>query len=205
MIDKKKLHNRNKSEAIKFLAESDPVIKQIIEKYGIPKIWKREEGFETLINIIIEQMLSTKAAASIFAKFKTVLKKVTPENILKTDDQKLREAGLSYSKIKYCKNISQAVIDGELDLFALRKMDNDEAVKELTKIKGVGDWTAYIYIIACLQRADIWPYGDNALAVAVQKHKNLKKFPSKKELISIGEKYKPWCTMAAFLYWNTFN
>ena len=205
MTDKTKLHNRNKSEAIDFVVNCDPILKKIKDEFGVPKIWKREEGFETLINIIIEQMLSVKAASSIFAKFKILLKKVTPENILKTDDEKLRAVGLSYSKIKYCKNISRSVKEGELDLEKLKKMSNEDAVKALTKIKGIGDWTAYIYIMACLQRADIWPYGDNALAVAVQKYHGFKEFPTKKELITIGERYKPWRSMAAFMYWNTYN
>ncbi|MFA8341904.1 MAG: DNA-3-methyladenine glycosylase [Rhodothermaceae bacterium] len=205
MTEKKKLYAGNKKEAVEFLIKTDPLLAKLIKEFGNPKLWTRPEGFETLINIIVEQMLSVKAAASIFERFKKTLKKVTPQNILKADDEKLREVGLSYSKIKYCKNISQAVVSGELDLEALKKMDNKKATKTLTSIKGVGDWTANIYLMACMKRADIWPYGDNALALAVQKFHKIKEYPTKKELVEIGNRYAPWRSMAAFIYWNTYN
>lgn len=205
MTEKKKLYAGNKKEAVEFLIKTDPLLAKLIKEFGTPKLWTRPEGFETLINIIVEQMLSVKAAASIFERFKKTIKKVTPQNILKADDEKLREVGLSYSKIKYCKNISQAVVSGELDLEALKKMDNKTATKTLTSIKGVGDWTANIYLMACMKRADIWPYGDNALALAVQKFHKIKEYPTKKELVEIGNQYAPWRSMAAFIYWNTYN
>jgi len=205
MTEKKKLYAGNKKEAIEFLIKTDPLLAKLIKEFGVPKLWTRSEGFETLINIIVEQMLSVKAAASIFERFKKTIKKVTPKNILKADDEKLRVVGLSYSKIKYCKNISQAVVSGELDLEALKKMDNKTATKVLTSIKGVGDWTANIYLMTCMKRADIWPYGDNALALAVQKFHKIKEYPTKKELIEIGNRYEPWRSMAAFIYWNTYN
>lgn len=205
MTVKKKLTPKNKKEAIAHLSNSYPLLEQIIKKFGTPKLWTRPEGFETLINIIVEQMLSVKSAAAIFGRFKTLMDEVTPENILKVKDEDFRNIGLSFSKIKYIKNISKAIKENELDLVALNKLDNESAIKELTKIKGVGDWTANIYLMSCMKRADIWPYGDNALALAVQKYHNLKEYPSKKELIEIGNKYKPWRTMAAFIYWNTYN
>lgn len=205
MTQKKKLYPGNKKEAVDYLVKTDPLLAKLIKEYGVPKLWTRPEGFETLINIIVEQMLSVKAAASIFSRFKVLVKKVTPKNILKIDDTKFREIGLSNSKTKYCKNIAQAVLDGSLDFEELKKLSNEDATKKLTAIKGVGDWTANIYLMSCMKRADIWPYGDNALALAVQKFHNIKEYPTKKELLEIGDKYKPWRTMAAFIYWRTHN
>lgn len=205
MTNKRKLHFKNKKTALNELLKTDAVIPKIVKEYGVPSLWNRPEGFETLINIIVEQMLSVKAAASIFGRFKTLMKEVTPQNILEINDEDFRGIGLSYSKAKYCKNISRAVLEGELNLPELNKMNNETAIKTLTKIKGVGDWTANIYLMSCMRRADIWPYGDNALALAVQKFHNIKEYPTKKELIEIGNRYKPWRTMAAFIYWNTYN
>lgn len=192
-------------EGLIFLTSKNKRLAKIVELYGAPPDWKRKEGFETLINIINEQMLSLKAAAAIFDRVKDLVVEFTPENFLAVPDEKLRTAGMSGRKILYCKIISDAVISGELDLVGLRKMDNDEAKEHLVNIKGIGEWTANIYLLMALKRADIWPVGDHALHLAVQEVNKLKDYPDKKSMNIIAEKYKPYRTIAARLYWNYYR
>lgn len=192
-------------EGLNFLTSNNKRLAKIVELYGAPPDWKRREGFETLINIINEQMLSLKAAAAIFSRVKDLVGEFTPEKFLSVEDQKLRSAGMSGQKIQYCKIISEAVIRGELDLVGLRKMDNDVAKKHLVNIKGIGEWTANIYLLMALKRADIWPVGDHALHLAVQEVNKLKDYPDKKTMNKIAEKFKPYRTVAARLYWNYYR
>lgn len=192
-------------EGLAAITEKDKNLAKIIEEYGTPPQWKRDEGFETLINIINEQMLSLKAAASIFRRVKELVGEFTPENFLEISDEQLRAAGMSGQKIKYCKIISEAILNGKLDLIKLRKMENSEAKKHLINIKGIGEWTANIYLLMALRRADIWPVGDHALHLAVQEVNGLKEYPDKKMMSVIGIKYEPYRTIAARIYWNYYR
>ncbi len=200
-----KLTKKVNSEAVAFLTSKDKKLAKIVDKHGAPADWKRKEGFETLINTIIEQMLSLKAAASIFNRLKELAGEITPENIMNKSDEELRSVGLSGQKIKFCRTISDSVLSGELDLIKLRKLENEDAKKELIKVKGIGEWTANIYLLMALKRADVWPVGDHALHLAVQEVNKLKEYPDKIIMNKIAEKYKPYRTVAARIYWTYYK
>lgn len=193
------------NEAIKYLSKLDPDLKQIIKIYGTPPEFSRKDGFETLIKIIIEQMLSNASADAIFARLKTLAGKITPENIVSLTIEQMRGIGLSNQKSQYCKNIADAVINKTINFKKLKTMTDDEVLKTLTSVKGIGEWTAYIYLISAMHRPDIWPVGDHALALAVQRVKKLPEYPEKKILREFGNQYKPYRTIAALIFWHSYS
>lgn len=199
------INNSSFEKALKYLSKNDKDIKEILKNFGKPKLFVRNNEFATIIKIIVEQMLSVSAANSIFSRLEKISGGITPEFILDSDTETLREIGLSYQKIKYCKNISQAVKDNLINLHNFEIMTNEEIFKKLILIKGIGEWTANIYLLSALQRIDIWPIGDHALAMAVQKHKNLIEYPTKKIMKEIGNLYAPYRTIAALIFWHTYN
>lgn len=205
MIKEKIMTKTLYKKAVTHLINIDPDLEYIVSVAGIPPIWERPEGFKTLIKILTEQMLSVKAADCIFTRVEKLVGDFTPERLIKIKDEKLRECGLSNSKVLYCKTISSAVLEGKIDIDNLNKFTNQEVFKILTNIKGIGEWTANIYMMACLKRADIWPLGDQALRTSVQKIKKLPELPDKKQMQKIGELYTPYKSVAAYLFWQYYS
>ena len=195
------LNKQNLTEICEKLAKSDADLAFIFETYGTPPLWAREANFSTLIHIILEQQVSLASALSAFNKLKENLGEITPENVLKLSDEELKLCYFSRQKIIYARELAKAVLDKTLDLKSLENL-SDEAVKiELKKIKGIGDWTADIYLLMALLRADVMPKGDLALHVAWKKLKNLKDAPHADEFQQIAEKWKPFRAVAARLLW----
>jgi len=198
------INNISYEKALKYLAKKDNDIKDIIKTFGAPKLFVRNNEFKTIIKIIVEQMLSVSAANSIYNRLEILSCGISPEFLLDADTETLRGIGLSFQKIKYCKNIAQAVKDNLFSFQNFETMSNEEIFKKLTLIKGIGEWTANIYLLSALQRIDIWPIGDHALAMALQKYKNLSEYPSKKAKKEIGNLYAPYRTIAALIFWHTY-
>ena len=171
------------------LADSDPALAHIVETYGWPSFFVREPGFPTLILLILEQQVSLASARATFDKLLTVVGELTPESLLTLDDDALRTAGFSRQKTRYSRILAQAILDGELDLRALHDMSDANVHKALTALTGIGPWTADVYLLVCLRRPDIWPGGDLAIQVAVQKIRQLEKRPTAAETIPYAE---PW-------------
>ncbi len=149
----------------------DPVIQKLIKKYG-DLTWNKKEInlFESLIESIISQQLSIKASDTIFSRFKNLFKAFpTPKEILKTSDEKLRSVGLSGSKAKYIKSLSEFIEKKDLVLENLKNLEDEEVITELTKVKGIGRWTAEMILIFTLRRPDIFSIGDLALRKAVSR------------------------------------
>lgn len=148
---------------------NDPVILKLVDKYG--EVEWRESGdlFEELIEAIISQQLSIKASETIFNRFKNLFGKDFPQptDVLETSDEKLRGVGISFAKIKYIKDLSKCILTGELDLSKLKKMSDEEVITELTKVKGIGRWTAEMVLIFNLRRPDVFSLGDLGLRKAV--------------------------------------
>lgn len=186
------------------LAERDDDLKYIFEKFGTPPLWERETGFATLIHIILEQQVSLAAALSAFNKLKEKVGEITPENVLKLSDEEMKSVYFSRQKTSYARALANAVLDGDLKLESLKLLP-DEAVKnELKKIKGIGDWTADIYLLMALLRTDVMPKGDLALHIAWQKLRNLSHRPSSDEFQEIARKWKPYRAIAARLMWHFY-
>ena len=164
-----------------------------------------EPGFAALLRVIIEQQVSVQAGAAIWRKLAGSLGEICPDTILKADAGQLRRCGLSQAKTRYATCLAQSIFDGDLNLEELDRMDDTAARAALTKIKGIGRWTADIYLMCALDRPDIWPAGDLALAVAAQNLLNLRQRPTLAQLDQIGEQWRPWRTTAALMLWKYYR
>jgi DNA-3-methyladenine glycosylase II len=192
------------SRGTRLLARRDPDLGRVVKKFGAPPMWGRDAGFSTLLHIILEQQVSLASARAAHNKLLKVASPLTPKRFLKLDDATLKAVGFSRQKAAYGRHLATEIVDGRLDLEALHSMD-DAAVKvELLKIKGIGHWTADIYLLMVLRRPDIWPTGDLALAVAAQAVKRLKTRPTSQELDEISFGWKPWRAVAARILWHYY-
>jgi DNA-3-methyladenine glycosylase II len=186
------------------LASRDRDFALVLETLGSPPIWSREAGFPTLLQIILEQQVSLAAAKAVFNRLCGVVVPLTPENFLKLDDLQLKEIGFSRQKIVYGRALADAIATGQLDLTQLETMDEAMIRTELKRIKGIGDWTVDIYLLMALQRPDVFPKGDLALAIALQKLKGLEVRPTPQELEAIAESWRPWRAVAARILWHYY-
>lgn len=200
----KTISNATLPVGIEFLSEKDTKLAEIVSKYGPPPLWQRKEGFATLIRIILEQQVSLQSAKAAFDKLQHVLDEITPESFLALGEEDLKCIGFSRQKTKYGYNLARAVTDGTLNFEELRNLSDKDVTKKLTAIKGIGSWTANIYLLMALCRQDIWPSGDLALELAAQKLYNLKNKPSPKELLIMSEKWQPWRAVAARLLYHFY-
>jgi DNA-3-methyladenine glycosylase II len=186
------------------LKERDPDIAGVLSRFGPPPMWRRKAGFESLVNIILEQQVSLASARAAFDRLRLAVPGLTPQTFLNLDAKTLRKIGFSRQKAGYCRNLAEAVSSGRLPLEALERMDDDRVRSELTSISGIGHWTADVYLLMALRRPDVWPIGDLALATAVQQVKRLHERPSSIELAKIGEIWKPWRAVAARVFWHHY-
>lgn len=188
-------------QALQELAEREPVFTRILAQYGPPPLWDRAGGFPTLLHIILEQQVSLASAAACFRKLCERVNPLTPAGFLELDDVELKQIGFSRQKTRYGRCLAQALLEKQLDLDALADMEPDLVYNALTSIKGIGRWTADIYLLMVLLHADIWPRGDLALAKAVQKGLNLQELPDTPRLEEMSAAWKPWRAVAARLFW----
>ena len=189
-------------EALVALLEADKRLPAIAKQAGeIPFVPRRKHGFEALISIIASQQLSVAAADTIFSRLKKAVVPFTPERMLAASAETLRACGLSAPKQKHMKTIAAAILDGTLDLKRIRAMRDDDAREHLVAVKGIGPWTADIYLMASLGRADIWPVGDVGLQAAVARGLKLRKRPNENQMEKLSQNWRPWRTVAARMFW----
>lgn len=183
----------------------DPILNKLYKKYGPHKFEDRSKMlYEELVESIIGQQLSGKAADTIFKRFLAIFNNKFPkfDELLKVDIEKLRGAGMSYGKAGYVKNIALAFKDKIIDIEKIKKMSDDEVIETLTKIKGVGKWTAEMTLIFVLQREDVFSIGDAGLRRAI---KNLYKLEDTKEVLKLTEKWKPKRSHASWYLWRSLE
>ncbi|HWS89859.1 MAG TPA: hypothetical protein VN282_23025 [Pyrinomonadaceae bacterium] len=197
----KKLTRASLARGVRKLSEVDPDLARIARAYGSPPLWERGEGFATLVLTILEQQVSLASALAAFERLRAAASTVTPESFLALDDARLRAFGFSRQKALYCRLLARAILDGGLDLRRLASLGDDEARAELTRLKGVGAWTAEVYLLRALLRPDAWPAGDLALQMAAQKVKRLPARPTAAELDALAAAWRPWRAVAARLLW----
>lgn len=200
----KKLTAATLQKGIDHLIEVDDDLARIYAANGVPPLWLRETGFGTLIHIILEQQVSIASAKVAFDKLNALCSPLTPTTFLALDDAALKQAGFSRQKMRYGRILAQAILDGDLDLDVLSNLPDDDVRKELTKLKGIGPWTAEIYLLMALGRVDTWPVGDLALQIAVQDVRGWEARPKSKEMAPIGEPWRPWRGVAARLLWHHY-
>ena len=186
------------------LANRDSDFAYVLKTLGSPPIWVRETGFSTLLQIILEQQVSTSAAKATFKRLCDIVVPLTPENFLTVEDVQLKTIGFSRQKILYCRELANAIAIGQLDLIKLETMDETTIRTELKRIKGIGDWTVDIYLLMALLRPDVFPKGDLAVAIALQKLKGLEARPTPAELEAIAENWRPWRAIAARILWHYY-
>ena len=201
-----KLNNRTLALGIKHLKKVDSNFKEILrDRNDQINSFKKKEGFEGLISLIVEQQLSVASAKAIFSRVKLVCGDFEASSFLKIKEDELKATGLSRQKVTYCRNVAEAVINKTLDFKKLEKMSDQEVVEMLVKIKGIGEWTAQCYLMACMKRLDAWPSSDLGLIVAIQNIKKINERPKSLTIEKMAEPWKPYRSIAALLLWSTYD
>ncbi len=200
------LNDQTLNDAFKHLIKEEPLFKKVLEdkNYKI-NLFNKKKGFEGLISLIVEQQLSVASAKAIFNRIKDLIKPFTAKKFIEIKETDLKKAGLSSQKINYCKGIANKIISGDLNLKKLEKKSDAEAIKELVKIKGIGEWTAKCYLLGCLKRIDIWPSSDLGIIIAIQKLKDMEERPKELTIEEIAEPWSPYRSVAALLLWSTYD
>ena len=190
------------------LAASDPVMARLVPERGPMVLTATDDYFFTLLDAIASQQLSGKAAATIVNRIRALVPgKATPgpEDILALPDQALRDAGLSWSKVSYVKDLAERVASGRLPLDHIAQMDDEEAIKALVEVKGVGRWTAEMFLIFSLARPDVLAVDDYGLRVAMQRLYNLPDLPKPAPMREIGEPWRPYRSYASLYLWRSLD
>ena len=198
------LNERSLQRAVVALAARDDRLRQIHQERGAPPLWAREPGFPTLVHIILEQQVSLASARAAFDRLKEATRPITPKGFLMLGDEELKRIGFSRQKAAYCRGLASAIQSRELRLKALGEAEDDAARSALLAVRGIGPWTADIYLLMVLLRPDVWPTGDMALAVAYQERYRLRERPSQERLGRIAERWRPWRAVAARLLWHDY-
>jgi DNA-3-methyladenine glycosylase II len=199
------LEGRRLKRGLAALAEADPDLAAAIAVTGALPVRSRDPGFGTLLNIIMAQQLSTASASAIWSRLEAAVDPMTPETLLRIHPRRLRTIGLSRQKALYARELAKALDRGAPDLAALHEMPDEEAIAALTQVKGIGRWTAEIYLLFALGRADVMPADDLALQIAAQRLKRLSTRPSGRELRSMAEAWQPWRSVAARVLWHYYR
>jgi DNA-3-methyladenine glycosylase II len=190
-------------EGIAALA-AEPVFHAIIERAGPPRFRRRRNGFPTLLHIILEQQVSIDAAAAMHRRLAGLCVPLMPEPFLALDDATLRTCGFSRQKMDYARRLAQAVASGTFDFAKLAAADDATALAALIALKGIGRWSAEIYLIFALGRADVWPADDLGLQLSVAECLGLEARPAERSLRDMGETWTPWRSVAACLFWQSY-
>lgn len=192
-------------DAVKFLRK-DPVLVGIIDIVGEFKLKKKSQHFAVLVESIISQQLATGAADAIFKRFKGLYPKFpTATEVLATRKSKLRTVGLSGMKVEYLKDLAKHVETGKLDMKAISKMEDEDVIAQLTQVKGIGRWTAEMFLIFSLGRMDVFPVGDLGLRRGVQIAFSLKEMPKPKETEKFGDRWRPYRSVATWYLWKSLQ
>jgi 3-methyladenine DNA glycosylase/8-oxoguanine DNA glycosylase len=197
-------------QAVRDLSQADPVMARLIKQAGpcqLRMTW-RSHYFRALVEAIIYQQLSGKAAGTILARFRSLYPSKrfpTPEEIVRTAEPQLRAAGLSKQKISYLKDLSCRALDGSFPLRRMVALEDEEVIVHLTQVKGIGQWTAEMFLIFCLGRADVLSSSDLGIRKAVQRAYRFKTLPSPRTVDRLGNKWKPYRSVASWYLWASVD
>jgi DNA-3-methyladenine glycosylase II len=186
------------------LATRDTELAHIINTYGYPPMWSRPNTFETLVHIILEQQVSLASALSALNKLRERIQDVTPARVLLLTDDELRDCYFSRQKTIYVRYLAEAIISGQINLQTFETLPDDEIRRQLTALKGIGNWTVDVYLMFVLQRADIFPLGDLAAVNAFKRVKALEPKTTREQLVEMAVQWQPYRTIATMLLWHYY-
>jgi DNA-3-methyladenine glycosylase II len=194
-------------KAIVHLKKSDPVMRAIIDRVGAYKIEHREPGFETLVRSIVYQQLSGKVASVILGRLIAMLPdgNVTPQSILKLTPAKMRKAGLSKQKTAYIRDLARKTNKGHVKFETLPDLTDLEVIEHLTQVKGIGVWTAHMFLIFALRRPDILATGDLGVRIAIRKAYQLDELPLPKQVEELAAPWRPYSSVAVWYLWRSLD
>jgi len=193
-------------KAINHLKKSDPVMRGIIERVGPCRMEFGEPVFHSLAEAIIYQQLNGKAAVTIFKRLTAVAgHPLAPEGIVKLTDEQMRSVGLSKQKSSYLRDMAERAIRGELNFTRLPEMTDDEVIQHLTQVKGVGVWTAHMFLMFTLKRPNVLPTGDFGVQMAIKKHYNKRKPPKPPQMEKIAKAWEPYRSIACWYLWRSLD
>lgn len=191
--------------AVDLLTAQDGTLASVVKRVGPPPFFRRDPGFKTLLLIILEQQVSLASAQAAYRRLLAAADgTLTPQTFLRFSDADLRSFGFSRQKTRYGRVLAAALLSGDLDLDGLATQSDAAARAALTALTGIGRWTANVYLMMALQRPDVWPVGDRALAVSIREVYALERVPGAAALESWGDRYAPRRTAAAFILWHAY-
>ena len=193
-------------QAIHHLRTNDPVLSAIIERVGDYGIQFRQPDFETLVKSIVFQQLSGRVASVIFGRLSAAVKGVvTPESILKLRPSRMRTLGLSTQKTAYIRDLARHTRAGTVVFEDLPDLPDEEVIVRLTQVKGIGVWTAHMFLIFALQRTDVLPTGDLGIRNAIRKAYSLEALPTPEEMERMAHRWRPYCSIASWYLWRSLE
>jgi len=193
-------------KAVNHLKKCDPVLRAIIERVGPCRLQFGLADFCSLAEAIVYQQLNGKAAATIFKRFAELAgEPLTPEGILRLTDQQMRGVGLSKQKSSYLKDLAAKTTNGLLDFEHIADLPDEEVIQHLTQVKGIGVWTAHMFLIFSLRRPNVLPTGDYGVQVAVKKHYKKRKLPKPKDMEKIARPWEPYRSVACWYMWRSLD
>jgi DNA-3-methyladenine glycosylase II len=191
------------AEGISILT-AEPVFSTILAHAGPPRFRRRRNGFGTLLHIILEQQVSIDAAAAMHRKLVALCCPLTPATFLALDDATLRSCGFSRQKMGYARHLAELVAGGAFDFGRLARADDEAAMAQLLSLRGIGRWSAEVYLIFALGRRDVWPAADLGLQMAIADRLGLESRPLESKLRALAEAWRPWRSVAACLFWQSY-
>jgi DNA-3-methyladenine glycosylase II len=197
------------NKALTHLSDNDEVMRRLIADYPAPSFEKHTNYYHELVDSIISQQLSVKAARAIGERFKQLFAGAmpTPEQLLQVDVEELRAVGLSRPKARYIHDLARKIIDGEIRFDTLDAMSNQEIIDELTKVKGIGEWTVHMFLMFCMARLDVLPIGDLGIRNGIQKLYGFDGVPTPEEVSIVAEKqnWRPYESVASWYVWQSLE
>lgn len=197
----RRLTPKTVARGVEILCDRDADLAGVVDRHGIPPVRLRKAGFATLAQIIVEQQVTLASGRAIWARLEDGLGDVKPESVTERSIEVLRTMGLSIQKATYIYGIARAVQDGDLNFHRVHRANDDEAREQLIRMKGVGRWTADIYLLTAMGRPDVWPRGDLALDTALMWLKRLRKKPRPERIDKLTGPWSPWRSVAARILW----
>lgn len=192
--------------AVRHLKQSDPILCALIDRIGPFRMEYGPPEFHSLAEAIIYQQLNGKAAVTIFNRFADLAgKPLTPKGILKLKDEQMRGVGLSKQKSSYLKDMAQRASRGELDFTRLADMTDDAVIEQLTQVKGVGVWTAHMFLMFTLRRPNVLPTGDFGIRMAMKRHYRKRKLPNPAQMEKIAKCWEPYRSVACWYLWKSMD